>query len=107
MPCGSRSAMADAPVPGAGLGSTGGLFSGPLASSLAVRSVRHPPRRSCSETEILPSITLATHIDGGSGPERCLPPGHERPEADGAGVVGGVQGPAGDRAAVRAVEDRV
>src|SRR3954463_10851260 len=46
----------DDPVPWAGLGSTGGLFSGPLASSRAVRSVRHPPRRSCSEMDILPSI---------------------------------------------------
>jgi hypothetical protein len=61
MPCGSRLAMGDVPVLWAGCRSTGGLFSGPFASSLAVRSVRHPPRRSCSETEILPSITLATH----------------------------------------------
>ena len=36
-------------------------FSVPLASSLAVRSVRRPPRRSCSGIEILPSINLATH----------------------------------------------
>ena len=51
----------DVPVPWAGLGSTGGLSSGPLASSLAVRSVRHPLGEVAQTTEILPSITLATH----------------------------------------------
>ncbi len=35
------------------------LSLGRLASSLAVRSVRRPPRRSCSGIEILPSINLA------------------------------------------------
>ena len=37
-------------------------FSGPLASSLAVRSVRHPPRRSCSGIEILPSVNLVVRF---------------------------------------------
>jgi hypothetical protein len=44
-----------------GLGSTGGLFSGPLASSLAVRSVRRPLGEVARMTEIRPSITLITH----------------------------------------------
>src|SRR5207248_874495 len=51
--------------------------------------------------------TRPRRVDGGSGPGWGLPPDHERPEADGAGLVGGVQGPACDRAAVRAVEDGV
>jgi hypothetical protein len=53
--------MGDVPVPWADFGTTGGLFSGPLASSLAVRSVRIPLGERAQGTEILPSITLATH----------------------------------------------
>ena len=63
----------DVPVPWAGFGRTGGLFSGPLASSPAVRSVRRPTRRSRSETEILLSITLAMHRLAWSG----SPIGHQ------------------------------
>lgn len=41
--------MGDVPVSWAGFRRTGGLFSGPIASSLAVRSVRSPPLRSCGQ----------------------------------------------------------
>ena len=41
--------MGDVPVPWAGFGSTGGLFSGPLASSLAVWWVGTPPEKFLSD----------------------------------------------------------
>ena len=61
MDCGSRSAMGNVPSRRRASEVPVASFSGPLASSLAVRSVRRPPRRSCSGIEILPSINLATH----------------------------------------------
>src|SRR5271167_3919975 len=73
MDCGSRSAMGDVPSRRRALEVPVASFSGPLASSLAVRSVRHPPRRSCSGIEILPSVNLATHIVDAELPGEVTP----------------------------------
>ena len=68
------SAMGDVPVLWAGFGSTSGLVTRPFFVLAGSSVGATPPRRSRSETEILPSITLATHTQ--------IVPGHVAAEAD-------------------------